>query len=172
MPFPLSITGRLTVRHPRLTSTPEIMERLRAALFAQTVDTIAMTGDTIQFTPHAKGGESKPRPEGGGWMFNNLGGCSLRLYEETEGVTVEYSLDCRLWFGTATVFSIIAGLVIRLSAGPDNEWGWVFALGYWVLLFLSGFVSKTIEIRNWLNTNLTSLELPPTKRLRVPVDPS
>lgn len=105
-------------------------------------------------------------------MFNNLGSCSLHLYEETEGVTVEYSLYCRLWLGTATAFSIIAGLVIRLSAGPDNEWGWVFALGYWVLLFLSGFVSKTIEIRNWLNTNLTSLELPPTKRLRVPVNPS
>jgi hypothetical protein len=46
------------------------MERLRAALLAQPVDTIAMTGDTIQFTPQAKGGERKPRPEGSGWMFN------------------------------------------------------------------------------------------------------
>ena len=147
------------------------MERLRAALFAQTVDTIAMTGDTIQFTPHAKGGESKPRPEGGGWMFNNLGGCSLRLYEETEGVTVEYSLDCRLWFSMATAISIAAGMVIQLSAGPDHRWGWLFAFGFWILFFLSGFLSKTIEIRNWLTSNLTSPELPPTKRLRLPMDP-
>lgn len=172
MPFPLSITGRLTVRHPRLISTPDVMERLRAALLAQTVDTIAMTGDTVQFTPQAKGGESKPRPEGGGWMFNALGACSLQLQRDVEGVTVFYRLDCRLWFCIATAASIIAGLLIRLSDGPDHEWSWVFALGFWVLFFLSGFVSKTIEIRSWLKDNLTSLELPQPKRLRVPVDPS
>ncbi|WP_159043595.1 hypothetical protein [Sphingomonas sp. STIS6.2] len=172
MPFLLSITGRLTVRHPQLISTPDVMERLRAALLAQTVDTIAMTGDAIRFTPQAKGGESKPRPEGGGWMFNALGVCSLRLHQEVEGVTVVYRLDCRLWFCIATAISIMAGVVIRLSAGPDHEWRWVFALGFWLLFFLSGFLSKTFEIRSWLKTNLTSLELPPTKRLRVPVDPS
>jgi len=171
MPFPLSITGQLTVRHTQLKSTQEVMERLRAALLAQTVDTITMASDTIEFIPQVKGGETKPRPEGGGWMFNALGVCVLRLHQECEGITVAYKLDCRFWFYIATAISMTAGLVIQLSAGPDHKWGWVFAVGFWVLFFASGFVSKTIEIQSWLKKSLTSLELPPTKRLRVPVEP-
>ena len=61
MPFPLSITGQMTVRHTHLKSTQEVMERLRAALLAQTVDTITMESDTIEFIPQVKGGETRVR---------------------------------------------------------------------------------------------------------------
>lgn len=171
MAFPLSITGRMMVRHPKLASHQDVVERLRTALLAQTVDTITMRDDAVEFIPQANGSESKPRPEGGGWMFNSLGICWLRSRHEPDLVTVDYRLDCRFWFLTATFISIAAGLAIHLSTGPDHQWGWAFALGFWVLFFLSGYISKSIEVRRWLKDNLSSLELPPTKRLRVPVDP-
>jgi hypothetical protein len=171
MAFPLSITGELTVRHSDLRSNQGAMERLQAALNAQTVDSITRGENSIEFIPQITGEDRKPRPEGGGWMFNALGTCLLSLRQSSEGLIVDYRLDCRLWFWTATSFSTAAGLIIWCTKGPDHQWAWAFALGFWSLLFMSGYLSKTIEFRRWLKNNLTSTELPPTKRLRVPVDP-
>ncbi|MBB5715420.1 hypothetical protein [Sphingomonas aerophila] len=170
MAFPLSITGQLRIRHQDLNASQDARDRLRDALHAQTVDTITIGEDTIQFTPQVKGGERKLRPEGEGWMFNALGVCSLRLDRTFEGLTVSYKLDCRVWFWLSTAFSLAAGLVIRFTRAPDYQWAWALALGFWLVFFMFGYVSKTIEFRRWLRNNLTSVELPRTKRLEVPID--
>ncbi|MCW6533122.1 hypothetical protein NED98_23000, partial [Sphingomonas sp. MMSM20] len=67
--------------------------------------------------------------------------------------------------------SSVGMLLYLLPNGPDPKWGWIFPLGIWAVMFLSGYVSKIIEFRRWLRKNLTSLELPPTKPLSVPKDP-
>lgn len=147
------------------------MERLEAALSAQTVDKITITSDTIEFTPMVKGSESKPRPEGNGWMLNAIGISSLHVHHDSNSTTISYRLECRGWFFVVTALSVATGLFIHLYEGKDYEWGWLFALGIWAVMFLSGYVSKTIEFRRWLRNNLISTQLPPTKRLRVPTDP-
>ncbi|VWX53940.1 hypothetical protein [Novosphingobium sp. 9U] len=147
------------------------MERLEAALSAQTVDMIKIAGDSIEFRPQSKDTADKPRPEGNGWMFNGLGACCLHVGHDQQGVLIDYNLDCRVGFFLVTVISVGFGALIQSSSGPDHGWGWAFACGNWVLMFFSSYISKTIEFRRWLKTNLTSHELPPTKRLRVPTNP-
>lgn len=169
MAFPLSISGRLQIRRSELTPL-QPMERLEAALSAQTVDMIAVAGDSIEFRPQGKDTADKPRPEGSGWMFNRLGPCCLRVCYDQQGVLIDYNLDCRVGFFLVTVISVGFGALIQSSSGPDHEWGWAFACGFWVVAFFSSYISKTIEFRRWLKTNLTSHELPPTKRLRVPTN--
>lgn len=171
MAFPLSISGHLTLSRSELTSNSGVVERLEAALSAQTVDKITVTNDTIEFTPMVRGSEGKPRPEGNGWMLNAIGNSWLRVRHESNSATISYRLECRGWFCMATALSVATGLFIHLYKGKDYEWGWLFALGIWAVMFLSGYVSKTIEFRRWLKNNLTSAELPPTKRLRVPTAP-
>lgn len=171
MTFPRSITGRLTVRRSELTPNSGVMERLAAALSAQTVDSMTIANDTIEFVPQVKGSGGKSRPEGSGWMFNSLGTCLLHIRQEQDGVVVSYRLECGTWFLAVTIFCVASGLLIHLYHGPDSEWGWIFSLGIWTVMFLSGYVSKIIEFRGWLRKNLTSLELPPTKPLSVPKDP-
>jgi hypothetical protein len=170
MAFPLSITGHLMVRHQDYKGKQAAMDRLQDALRAQTVDAITMGKDTIEFTPQIKGTDRKPRPEGGGWMFNGLGTCFLQVGRTFDGLTVAYKLDCQLWFYSSTIVSVTAGLLIWWTGGPDHQWAWALSLGFWLLFFMSGYVSTTIEFRRWLKNNLTSVELPTTKRLRVPTD--
>lgn len=171
MAFPVSISGRLQVRRSDLTPLQPIIERLKSALSAQTVDSIKVAGDVIEFRPEGKGNADKPRPEGSGWMFDGLGPCFLRLRHDQQDVIIDYNLDCRLRFFIVTVISVVIGPLIQSSSGPDHDWGWVIACGLWGVLFFSSYISKTIEFRRWLRTNLTSHELPPTKRLRLPTSP-
>jgi hypothetical protein len=171
MAFPLSISGRLHVRRSELTPLQPIIERLEAALSAQTVDVIKVAGDIIEFRPQSKGTADKPRPEGNGWMFDGLGPCFLRVRHDQQEAVIDYNLDCRLGFFIVTVLSILIGTLIHSSSRPDHDWGWTFACGLWGVVFFSSYISTAIEFRQWLKTNLTSHELPPTKRLRVPTSP-
>lgn len=104
-------------------------------------------------------------------MFDGLGACSLRVRQDQQDISIDYNLDCRLRFFLVTVLSVGIGLLIQSSSGPDHDWGWALGCGIWGVVFFSSYVSKTIEFRRWLKTNLTSHELPPTKRLRVPTNP-
>lgn len=171
MTFPLSITGRLKVRLSNLTSLQPIIERVVAALSAQTVDMIKVADEVIEFRPQGKGTADKPRPEGNSWMFGGLGPCYLRVRHDQQGVLIDYNLDCRLMFFIVTAISVGSGALIQSSSGPDYDWGWTFACGLWGVMFLSSYISKTIEFRGWLKANLTSDVLPPIKRLRVPTSP-
>lgn len=171
MAFPFSISGGVQFRRSDLTASQTIVERLEAALSAQTVDRITVTGDAIEFMPQTKGTGDKPRPEGNGWMLNGLGTCFIQVIYNQDKVMVRYKLDCRLWFGLTTVIALGVGFAIRSSTGPDPEWGWAFACGLWTVVFLLAYISKAIEFRGWLKNTVTSHLLPPTKRLRVPAGP-
>ena len=172
VPFPLSISGCITIQRSVLTKNQSITERLHDALVAQTVDQVIVSGQAIEFVPQTGGGEGKPRPEGGGWMFGMLGRCNIRVTYEPDLINLYYRLSCRSWFTIVTGTSIAAGLTIGFGNGPDHQWSLAFALGIWTLLFLSGYISKTIEFRKWITKNVASDDLLPIKRLRVPADPS
>jgi hypothetical protein len=171
MPFPLSISGRVQVLDSPLRSDAAIVERLQAALTAQTVDTISVEGNTIRFVPEVAAMARNMRPEGDGWMFTSLGRCLIMIRQIGQSITAVYHLDCRGWFYVVTAIALAVGTLISQSSGPDPEWGWVFALGLWLVMFASGFVSKTIEFRRWLKTNLASEMLPPAKKSRLRSDP-
>lgn len=171
MAFPLSISGRLKVRRSELTTLQPIIERLEAALSAQTVDLIEVAGDVLKFRPQINGFAAKPRPEGNGWMFDGLGACCLHVRHDQQHILIYYNLDCRLRFFLVTALSVGIGVLIQSSSGPDHDWSWVFGCGIWIVAFFSSYVSTKTEFRRWLKTNLTSHEVPPTKRLRVPTNP-
>jgi hypothetical protein len=171
MPFPVSISGRVQVLDSPLRSDADIMERLEAALTAQTVDAISAEGNTIRFVPEVAALGRNVRPQGDGWMFLMLGRSSITIGHYGQDVTAHYQLDCRGWFYLVTALSLAVGTLISQSSGPDHEWGWVFALGLWLVVFASGFVSKTIEFRRWLKASLESETLLPTKKLRLRSDP-
>jgi hypothetical protein len=73
MAFPLSITGYLTVRDGEKPPKPLMVEHLRRALLAQSVDLISVADDTIRFTPQAVGNKKAFRPDGVSWMFHLIG---------------------------------------------------------------------------------------------------
>lgn len=171
MAFPPSISGCLPVKRSELMPVQSVIERIVAALSAQTVDTITITGGDIEFRPQREGTANKPRPEGNGWIFNGLGCCCLHVHHDQQGVSIDYDLDCRLWFFVVTVISIGSGALIQSSSGPDHEWGWTIGCAIWAVMFFSSYISKTIEFRGWLKANLTSDALPPTTRLRAPTAP-
>ncbi|HCB75878.1 MAG TPA: hypothetical protein DEP91_06845 [Sphingomonas bacterium] len=154
-----------------LRSDADIMERLEAALTAQTVDAISSEGNTIRFVPEVAALGRNMRPAGDGWMFTSLGRCSITIGRTGQSITADYHLNCRGWFYLVTAISLAVGTLISHSSGPDHEWGWVFALGLWSVVFASGFVSKTIEFRRWLKANLGSETLLPAKKLRLRSDP-
>lgn len=171
MAFPLSISGVLKVRMAAVTPAQPIIERLRAALAAQTVDMIKVSGHIIEFRPQIKRTADRPRPEGKLWMFEGIGPCFLHVHHDQNHAVIKYNLDFRLQFSVVIIFSAVTGALIRSSSAPGHDWGWTVAGGIWGILFLSSYISKAIEFRQWLRNNLTSDEQPPTKRMRVPISP-
>lgn len=166
MPFPLSITGQVEIPHSQLTTVQSPVERLRDALLAQTVDQITINENRINFRPATSGDAKKLRPEGNGWMLGSLGNCWVSIDRRPSDLIVYYDLQCRGLFYLVTALSVATGAIVLSSEGPDYIIGWAFAVGIWLVMFLSSYVSKRWEFRGWIRRNLTSEQLPETKRLR------
>jgi hypothetical protein len=128
---------------------------LQEALAAETVDHLRREGDTLSFRARSGFHKPVPRPGGKWWLFGIFNQGTFTLEEVPEGVKVRYSLSTRQAFLVVTALSIAVASLIHSSAGPGHEWGFVFGLGIWLVMFASQYLSKAIEIRKWLRKVLT-----------------
>jgi hypothetical protein len=172
MSFPFSIDGRVTLDIDALPPGLDPVQRLAAALHAQTVDSIEVVGTTLRFRPITKGNDDRPRPEGNGWKLGSTGAGSLIVTHHDRQVEVRYRIDTRLLFWLPTILAPLIFAAIRIHGGVEQErTALFFATGIWSVWFLATYVSVWWEFARWLRANLTSAELAPVKRLRVPSSP-
>jgi hypothetical protein len=156
MPFPLSITGHVTVRDGQETPRRHVVEHLRTALSAQSVDLISVADDTISFTPQAVGNENNLRPDGVSWMFRLIGPSLLVVDERPAGMRITYRLSCRFWFYTTTLFSVLAGIAMALTTRVEMHWAVLCTFASWTMLFASGYLGTRIDFHHWLGSSLPS----------------
>jgi hypothetical protein len=170
MAFPLSITGYLTVPDDEGTSERDVVEHLRIALCAQSVDSISVADETICFTPQAVGNENAFRPDGVSWMFRSIGPSLLVVDRRTAGMTISYRLNCRFWFYTTTLLSGLAGVALTLTTAIDTHWAALCTFGSWTMLFASGFVGTKIDFNHWLGSTIASFDPSPAPHCKIPSD--
>jgi hypothetical protein len=167
MAFPLSITGKVTVSDDQVPASLKPLERLHAALRAETVDRLEQTGNCLTFAHRQGIHASVPRPGGQWWMFAMIDRGQFEVARNLGAMTVRYELSTRVGFFLMTTFALAVGTLIQSSSGPGHEWGWVFGCGLWLLMFVSSYASKAIEIRRWIKKVMTSDSLPPSAELHI-----
>ena len=170
MAFPISITGTLVVAASNGGGLDGPTSRLHEALAAETVDHLLRQDDTLSFRSRAGFHKPVPRPGGKWWLFSIFTEGKFAVEEAAVGVRVRYSLSTRQAFFVVTALSAAVGSVIHLSAGPDHEWGFVFGLGMWLVMFASQYLSKAIEVRKWLRKVLTQSAPYRAAPLRIDLD--
>jgi hypothetical protein len=165
MAFPLSITGHLTVRDGEKPPKPLVVEHLRRALLAQSVDLISVADDTIRFRPQAVGNEKAFRPDGVSWMFHLIGPSLLVVDQRPAGMRISYQLSCRFWFYTTTLFSVLAGIATALTIRVETHWAVLCTFASWTMLFASGYLGTRVDFRHWLGSSLPSYGESPAEHL-------
>jgi hypothetical protein len=156
MAFPLSITGHLTVRNDEKPPKQLVVEHLRSALSAQSVDLISVVDDTIRFTPQAVGNEKASRPDGVSWMFHLIGPSLLVVDQRPAGMRITYQLSCRFWFYTTTLFSVLAGIAMAFTTRVETHWAVLCTFASWTMLFASGYLGTRVDFHHWLGSSLPS----------------